>query len=214
MRAIIVGGQASESDIEREALGPQIALELFQGERPEDVPDAAWAGADAVLAWATPMREALLAKLTRCRIVVGYGVGVDLVDVEAFGRAGIAVCNVPDYGTGDVADHAVAMLLALRRGLPTFADNLAADPVAGWRWNAGPLMRRLAGDRLGIVGFGRIGRAVARRAAGFGLDIVWHDPYVEPPADAPEPGSPASTSCSPRATPSRCTARSPPRRAG
>jgi lactate dehydrogenase-like 2-hydroxyacid dehydrogenase len=75
------------------------------------------------------------------------------------------------------------MLLALRRGLPTFNDLLVADPVAGWRWNAGPAMKRLATDRLGIIGYGRIGRAVAQRARGFGMEVVWFDPYVDATPD-------------------------------
>ena len=89
------------------------------------MPDRVWAGADAVLANRRRCASRpLLDKIDTCRIVVRSGVGFDLIDVAAFAARGIAVCNVPDYGTGDVADHAMAMMLALRRGLPTFTDLL------------------------------------------------------------------------------------------
>ncbi len=179
MKAIIVdGGQATDIALERGVLGSLVDVELFRARTADGVPDAAWASADAVLTWGMALGADLASKLARCRIVVGYGVGTDHIDAEALGRAGIAVCNVPDYGTGEVADHALALMLSLRRGLPTFTEMLAADPVAGWRWNAGPLMRRLDGDTLGIVGYVRIGRLVARRARRFGLGIAWFDPHI------------------------------------
>lgn len=186
MRVLIVdAAHAMDVSIEKEVLGPEIEVEVLAAQDPAAVSDDSWGRADAVLSWLMPIRAPEVAKLKRCRQIVKYGVGYDIFDLEAAGRAGIAACNVPDYGTGEVADHAMAMMLGLRRGLHTFAELLAADPVAGWRWSAGPLMKRLATDRLGIVGLGRIGRAVARRALGFGMDVVWHDPYVEPAADIP-----------------------------
>jgi len=180
MRVLIVdSSNAMDIEIEKEILGPEITVEALSTRDPAAVPDAVWARADAVLCWLMPMRAETIAKLTRCRILVRYGVGYDVFDIEAAGQAGIAACNTPDYGTGEVADHAMAMMLSLRRGLPSFADLLTTDPVAGWRWSAGPLMKRVATDRLGIVGLGRIGRAVATRAQSFGMDVVWYDPYPE-----------------------------------
>jgi lactate dehydrogenase-like 2-hydroxyacid dehydrogenase len=186
MRVLIVdAAHAMDVGIERETLGPGFEVEVVSTRDPAAVPDAVWSRADAVLSWLMPIRAPEVAKLARCRVLVKYGVGTDLFDLEAAGRAGIAACNVPDYGTGEVADHAMAMILGLRRGLHSFADMLAADPVAGWRWNAGPLMKRLATDWLGIVGIGRIGSAVARRAEAFGMDVVWYDPHVDPASRPP-----------------------------
>ena len=181
MRIVIVGAaHAMDVEIERSVLGPEFEVEAVAAENPQDIPDSVWRSADAVLCWLTPIRAETIAKLARCRILVRYGVGYDVFDLEAAGKAGIPACNVPDYGTGEVADHAMAMMLALRRGLPSFAELLSTDPVAGWRWSAGPLMKRMATDRLGIIGFGRIGRAVAQRAQGFGISVSWHDPFIEP----------------------------------
>jgi lactate dehydrogenase-like 2-hydroxyacid dehydrogenase len=183
---VVDAAHAMDVAIEREVLGPEFRVDVVATQDPADVDDATWASADAVLSWLMPIRAREIAKLRRCRVVVKYGVGVDIIDLEAAGRAGIAACNVPDYGTGEVADHAMAMMLALRRGLPSFQELLSADPVAGWRWSAGPLMKRVATDRLGIVGLGRIGSAVARRALAFGMDVAWHDPHVD--ASGPLPG--------------------------
>jgi lactate dehydrogenase-like 2-hydroxyacid dehydrogenase len=186
MRVLIVdAAHAMDVSIEKETLGPEFEVEVVAAQDPEAVPDATWARADAVLSWLMPIRGPEIAKLKRCRLIAKYGVGYDIFDIEAAGKAGIVACNVPDYGTGEVADHAMAMMLGLRRGLHTFGEMLAADPVAGWRWNAGPLMKRVATDRLGIVGVGRIGSAVARRAEGFGMEIVWYDPHVDPATKPP-----------------------------
>jgi phosphoglycerate dehydrogenase-like enzyme len=119
-----------------------------------------------------------IARLTRCRVIVGCGVGVDRIDVAAAARAGIPVCNVPDYGTGEVADHALGLILALSRGIVRSHEALRDDVVGGWRSDLPPTLTRLDGSRLGLVGLGRIGRAVAARARGLGLEIVVYDPYL------------------------------------
>ena len=182
---ILDTAQARDIDLEAAVLGPGFTVEAIEGRDPARVDDAVWARADAVLSWLMPIGPAEVARLARCRILVKFGVGYDIFDIEAAGRAGIPVCNVPDYGTGEVADHAMAMMLSLRRGLPSFQRLLAGDPAVGWQWSAGPLMRRVATDRLGIVGIGRIGEAVARRALGFDMRIGWYDPYVAAGRDLP-----------------------------
>jgi len=87
------------------------------------------------------------------------------------------VCNVPDYGTTEVADHAMALMMALRRGLLMHHDAQRAQPPAGWTANNSPLLRRMSSQVFGIVGLGRIGTAVALRAKAFGFDVVFFDPY-------------------------------------
>ena len=86
--------------------------------------------------------------------------------------------NVPDYGTSEVADHAIALMLALTRGTATYHDALRADPGADWRHAAAPVVRRLRDAVFGIVGLGRIGLAAAMRARGFGMRIAFYDPYL------------------------------------
>ncbi|MDP6787449.1 MAG: C-terminal binding protein [Rhodospirillales bacterium] len=109
--------------------------------------------------------------------IVKYGVGVDNIDVEAATRAGVRVVNCPDYGSDTVADHAFALLIGLARRL-TAIDRAMRDKA--WVWPAPQFLGfDLAGKTLGLIGLGRIGRAMARRGAGFAMDIVAYDPYVD-----------------------------------
>lgn len=114
----------------------------------------------------------------RLRALVRCGVGFDAIDLAAWGRHGVAVFNVPDYGTSEVADHAIALMLALTRGTSTYHDGLRSDPGVGWNHRAAPVVRRLRDATFGVVGLGRIGLAAALRARGFGMQIAFYDPYL------------------------------------
>jgi D-3-phosphoglycerate dehydrogenase len=117
-----------------------------------------------------------IAGLPRLRHVARYGVGTDIVDVAAATAAGVLVTNVPaDYCRDEVADHALALLLLFARRLNDYRD---AVRQGVWHWRSGAPLRRLRGSRLGIVGLGSIGRAIAERAGAFGLEVVAHDPWV------------------------------------
>jgi D-3-phosphoglycerate dehydrogenase len=135
-----------------------------------------WVGDDVVglLVW-QPVSEADMARLPALRAIVTGSIGVDHIDLAAARRRGIWVCNVPDYCVDEVADTTIAMLLALVRGV------VALDrSVRSGQWNdhaAGPLPR-LSDARLGIIGFGRIGRAVAQRAMALGIETWATDPAV------------------------------------
>ncbi|MEE8559322.1 MAG: C-terminal binding protein [Alphaproteobacteria bacterium] len=168
-----------EADIEREVAGKSVVFCVHRERDPERIADADWRACDAVLAWhRMAIPAALAARLENCRIIVRTGVGVDRLDVAACGARGIPVCNVPDCGTAEVADHAIALMLALTRGIVTYQDRVKADPAGGWRWHPGPLVRRIRGGRFGIVGLGRIGTATVRRARAFGMEVAFYDPYV------------------------------------
>ena len=133
------------------------------------IPDEHWRRADAVIVYyGVPIDRQLIERLDSCRILVRAGVGYDHIDIAACAARGIPVCNVPDYGTTEVADHAIALMLALARGLVSYHARLLADPLAGWHWSGAPLVRRLRGGTFGIVGMGRIGTAASRRARGPG----------------------------------------------
>ena len=106
------------------------------------------------------------------------GTGFDSVDVHAATQLGIPVAAVGEYCTGEVADHTLALLLALNRRLLDYHRQVQVEH--DFRWNRVQGLRRLAGQTLGLVGFGRIGQAVARRAQGFGLAVLAHDPMVPP----------------------------------
>lgn len=163
--------------VEREALGPKVELRLYRWGKEAAIPEAEWGAADGLLVTRLHISPAIIAKLARARIVVRYGVGFDNLDLKALGAAGIPACNVPDYGTNEVADHALGLMLALRRGLTHYWEALHDDPAKGWGWGA-PLVRRLKGQRFAIVGLGRIGTAVALRARAFGFEVMFYDPYL------------------------------------
>ena len=112
------------------------------------------------------------------RALLRSGVGFDGLDIEAWGRRGVAVFNVPDYGTSEVADHALALMLTLTRGIATYHEAMRADAAGRWYEVAVPCVKRLRGAVFGIVGLGRIGLAAAMRARGFGMRIAFYDPYL------------------------------------
>jgi lactate dehydrogenase-like 2-hydroxyacid dehydrogenase len=111
-----------------EAVGSGFDLDF--NERFEDVSDEQWAKADAVVGGCLPQ---YIDKLKACRIFVKYGVGYDDVDIERFGKLGIPVCNVPDYGTREVADHAIAMMMTLAKSVAYHDSELRADLKGNWR---------------------------------------------------------------------------------
>jgi D-3-phosphoglycerate dehydrogenase len=136
--------------------------------------------AEAVLLNRTIVDGSFLDAAPRCRVIVTYGVGYDHIDLNEAERRGVIVAHVPDYCTEEVADHTLALLLAVARGVRR-GDALVRD--GGWGADAiGPL-HRLRGRVLGLVGFGRIARAVAERARAFGLAIVTYDPAFRSASD-------------------------------
>lgn len=165
--------------IERRTAGPDVAWDILRERESTKVGDAALAACDAMVVWhELKVDRTVLAKLDRCRIVVRAGVGFDHIDLAGAAELGIPVCNTPDYGTSEVADHAIGLMLALRRGIVSYHQHMVASPQAGWDYKLAPLVRRIRGTTFGIVGLGRIGTAAALRAKGFGFRVVAYDPYV------------------------------------
>ncbi|HXH84731.1 MAG TPA: C-terminal binding protein [Candidatus Tectomicrobia bacterium] len=182
-RAVILDDGYASYDTERAVLGAagaEVVLRPCRGDARrarEAVTDA-----DAVLVRETPVDAGVVAAMTRCRVIVRYGVGVDNVDLEAARARRIPVANVPDYGVEDVSDHTVALLLAVARRIVT-----RDRAVRAGAWGIGPAepVHRVAGRVLGLIGYGRIGRAVHRKLGGFGLArVLVHDPFL----DAAPPG--------------------------
>jgi len=117
-----------------------------------------------------------IARLGRCRVISRCGVGYDNVDLTAARARGIPVCNVPDYGTGDVADAAIGLAVGLARGA-FFLNSRLRSGRGTWTYRQAAPLRRLQGAVFAIVGLGRIGTAAALRARALGMDVVFHDPY-------------------------------------
>jgi len=106
------------------------------------------------------------------------GVGYDKLDRVALAKVNVTVCNVPDYGTCEIADHALALTLSLRRGILIHNERQRAKPPAPWMYISTPLVARLQESTFGIFGLGRIGTAVALRAKAFGFKVLFYDPYL------------------------------------
>jgi D-3-phosphoglycerate dehydrogenase len=135
-----------------------------------------WSGDDVVglLSW-EPVSAADLARLPALRVIATPSVGTDHIDVQAAIGRGIHVCNVPDYCVEEMADHALALLLALVRGVVELDRSVLSG---AWDHEAAGMLRRASDVRLGVVGFGRIGRALASRARALGMDVCAYDPLV------------------------------------
>lgn len=146
--------------------------------------DVLAAGSDAValLVQYAPVSAQVLDGLPRCRVVGRYGAGLDSVDVSAAEARGVGVVHVPDYAVAEVSDHAIALTLALGRRIVAYSSSVRSGR---WEMRSGGPVRRLSALRLGVIGLGRIGREVARKAAALGFDVVGHD--VVPPPEPPVP---------------------------
>lgn len=169
--------EGRDLSIERRNLPAGARIETFTYRGDADVLRATCRDADAILTDYVPFDRALLGALARCRIISVAATGWDCVDTEAAAERGIQVAAVGEYCTDEVADHALALMLALNRRILDYDRQVRVEH--SWRWNEVRGLRRLAGQQLGLVGFGRIGRAVCRRALGFGLGVLAHDPRID-----------------------------------
>jgi phosphoglycerate dehydrogenase-like enzyme len=164
-----------DDTVEREILQDCADVQLLRLHTEEEF--EAYAGrADIIILWHhLQITERTVNKLTKTRLIIRNGVGYDNVDIEAAAAAGIPVANVPDYGTEEVADHAIALTLLLIRQFKLLISDVANG---NWEWRTALNCWRLRGRILGIVGCGRIGTAMALRAKALGLEVRFYDPYL------------------------------------
>ncbi len=167
-----------DDSVERAVFGPDVRLLVREVGALAELSDADCNEADGLMLFRHWARAEDLARFPRLRALVRMGVGYDRVDRAAAAQQGVVVCNVPDYGTTEVADHAIALTLALRRGLLLHHEAQRRDPPAAWAPIATPLIRRLDVQTFAILGLGRIGTAAALRAKAFGFRVVFFDPYL------------------------------------
>ena len=156
-------------------------LSTFQCKTEQQVMEAI-ENADAVLVQFAPVTRAVIARLTQCKVIVRYGVGIDNVDVEAARARGIIVCNVPNYCIDEVADHTFALAMALSRQILTI-DTQVKQNV----WSNTPPKPMPASSQMTFVtiGFGRVGRALLERAKACKFNVATHDPYLATNIDLP-----------------------------
>ncbi|MGA3215943.1 MAG: C-terminal binding protein [Acidimicrobiales bacterium] len=165
-----------ERDIIEEAGGELVVCDAAVWDEEHVLGQPLLAEAEVILVELAPITARVLEQARSCVLVGRYGVGVDNVDVDAASSAGIWVANVPAYAAETVADHAIMLLLALARELRWYTRRLYDD---GWRGANDPFVPvALQGRVLGLVGWGNIGKAVARRALAMGIKVWAVDPYV------------------------------------
>jgi C-terminal binding protein len=174
-------GMYPDTILEQEVLGP--AVQVLHGGAPHTesldmLPDELCARVDGLLIFRHWLRPQHIARFPKLKVVVRMGVGYDRLDRAACAARGITVCNVPDYGTMEVADHAMSLVLALTRGVILHHDLQRESPPAAWRYVDSPLIKRAQEQGFGIVGLGRIGTAVALRAKAFGFKVRFFDPNL------------------------------------
>ena len=172
----MAAGKHREPNVERQFLpqGSELFIVDFTGDRRKLAEDLR--GLDALLVSYVPIDAEIPDALDLCQALAVPAVGGKWIDAPAAWKKGIAVMANGPYCTQEVADHTLALLLALNRRLMDYHRGVQADGL--WKWDAFPDIRRLEGQTLGILGFGAIGRAVARRAQAFGIRVVAHDPFV------------------------------------
>ncbi len=163
--------------VERAIYGPDVRVLFRETASLHDLAAEECAQAHGLMLLRHFARAEELARFPKLRALVRMGVGYDRIDRVAAAARGIMVCNVPDYGTTEVADHAMALVLALRRGLLLHHHAQRSAPPGDWAPVLDPLIRRLGVQTFGIVGLGRIGAAVALRAKAFGFRVVCFDPH-------------------------------------
>ena len=178
MKRFVVTDQAfGNTDAEEKAATAEGAQFSAHQVSSEDDTAKVVAGAHVVLNNFAPMTHTVMSGLAKDAVVVRYGVGVDNVDLDAARALGVRVCNVPDYGVDEVADHAAAMATFLARKVAMFDAG-----IRGGEWKIGQMvsgLRSLGDTTVGLVGFGRIAQALARRMQAFGCTVIAHDPFVD-----------------------------------
>jgi phosphoglycerate dehydrogenase-like enzyme len=165
-------------DLERQIFGSDVRIMKRDTGALLEVSDADCAEADGLMIMGFAVSGTDLERFPRLRAIVRMGVGYDRLDRPAAAERNILICNVPDYGTTEVADHAIALALTLRRGILLHHEMQRKDPPAPFRSFQHPLIDRLGRQTFGIIGLGRIGTAVALRAKALQFRVVFYDPYL------------------------------------
>lgn len=164
-----------EALVEREVIGSAADVKTFYCESDQDFTEEVCEAAALIVWHNCSVAAEGIGRLRACRAIIRNGVGFDSVDATAAAKRGIPVCNVPDYGTEEVADHAIALTLALCRQL--FPLDREAKALR-WTIPEPGRIRRLSGLSFGVVGLGRIGTAAALRAKALGFRVSFYDPYL------------------------------------
>jgi D-3-phosphoglycerate dehydrogenase len=170
-RVLLTDRAWPDADIERQILA-EVGAELIEAPSHDETTLCRLAAdVDAIAATWAPVTPNVLAAAPRCRVVARLGIGLDNIAVDAATARGILVTNVPDYCVGEAADHALALLLAAARNIAFFHFRTKQGE---YQLSAGPPVRRLAGQTLGLFGLGKIARNLVPKARALGLRLIAH----------------------------------------
>lgn len=153
---------------------PDIELQDYQYRDAAHVKEIT-ADCDVLVTQYADINREVIENLAHCRMIIRYAIGVDNIDLAAASERGIPVVNVPDYGIDEVSTYAVTLLLCAARKIPQTIDMIRR---AEWNYAITKPMYRTAGKTVGLIGFGRIPRAVAKKLSGFDMQILAYDPFV------------------------------------
>ena len=165
MSQVFITDYIDSPNLEQEVLGNSVSIEKN-------------IDTEVLLVWHEHIDGQYLDQFPKIKGVVRYGVGFDNIDLEEIRGRGLVFCNTPDYGTDEVSDTALAMMLSLLRGVFAY-DVFSREYSNTWQENTIGNLRRISGLTLGVVGAGRIGTALMRKAKVLGMDIIFYDPYKE-----------------------------------
>lgn len=165
MAKVLITDYVINPDIEQEVLGDIV------GDGPRD-------DVEVILVWHQKVDKEYIDSFPNLKAIVRYGVGYDNIDIRYANSKGIIFCNTPDYGTDEVSDTAMAMILNIIRGVTRY-DTVCRDYVDTWQENTIKGLRRTDEITLGIIGTGRIGGSVALKAKAFAMKVLIFDPYKE-----------------------------------
>lgn len=174
-KVVITDFDFGDIDVERailEAIGAEVIG--LQSKSEEDLFLAARDCAAMINQYAR-VGSQTIRRMEQCEVIARYGVGVDIVDVDAATEKGILVTNVRDYCIEEVADHAIAMWLTLTRKIPEYNQ---ATHNGVWQWQSGKPIYRTRGRTMGVVSLGKIGQAISSRAKAFGVTVIAYDPFL------------------------------------
>ncbi len=175
-KVIVTDFITGQPDIEEEILGDIADVQALDASNERELVGHI-EDADAIMLYHNlSLRRRTVERLNHCKLIVRCGVGYDNVDHALAGTRGIPVANVPDYGTEEVADSSIGLMLALTRGI-TFLNSRLRSEQGLWSYAQAAPLRRLRGQTFAIVGLGRIGTAAAHRARALGMNVIYYDPH-------------------------------------
>lgn len=175
-KIVILSSFPHELRYEKAVFGARRDVELVISplKKPDEVLEVV-RDAAVILFTDVPMDAGFLEQLEKCKLIIRYGIGYDNIDTKYAAQKGIMVCNAPNYGVVDVAEHALSLLLSCTKRLTYMSDCIRAG-----QWSTGDMgsSRRINGKTVGFIGFGKIARCVCERTNAFGTKAIVYDPYV------------------------------------